>query len=95
MRRKRSCEVCGEPGRSFVLVDDGTRRVVLCKGHADRAAVAGALTVEGLRTLFVEAGGRRALLPRRAVIERRLFPPRPEGRRLARGRRKSDATRAA
>jgi hypothetical protein len=81
-----------------VSVDGGTRRighVVLCQEHAERARVANAHTVEALRALFVEVGGRRALLQRRAVVERRLFPPRPEGRRMSRGRRKSDATRLA
>jgi len=70
-------------------IEDGTRRVFLCPMHAQQAESAGAESIDALRTLFVEVDGRRALLARRAT-ERRLFPPRPEGRRLERGRRSSD-----
>jgi hypothetical protein len=72
-------------------VDAGDRRVVLCKEHATDAKAAAAKSAEALRALFVEADGRRALLSRRAEDERRMFPPRPEGRRMQRGRRKADA----
>jgi hypothetical protein len=92
MSRKRSCEICGKTGGALSNVDGGTRRIVLCEAHAAGAGPGGVFSVEALRALFVEAGGRRTLLPRRAD-ERRLFPPRPEGRRLSRGRRKADAPR--
>jgi hypothetical protein len=93
MSRKRSCEICGKAAGTLSSVDGGTRVIVLCEDHAALAAPAGVVSLEALRALFVEADGRRALLPRRAVDERRLFPPRPEGRRLSRGRRKADAPR--
>jgi hypothetical protein len=92
MSRKRSCEICGVAVGMLSNVDGGTRRVTLCAAHAADVALAGVASVEALRALFIETGGRRALLSRRAD-ERRLFPPRPEGRRLSRGRRKSDAPR--
>jgi hypothetical protein len=72
-------------------LDLGTRMIPLCGEHARHAEQAGVTSLEALRTLFVEAGGRRSLLARRAASERRLFPPRPEGRRQWRGRRQSDA----
>jgi hypothetical protein len=70
------------------------RRIRLCGAHGQSARAAGAASIEAVRALFVESDGRRALLARRATNERRLFPPRPEGRRLARGRRKTDAASA-
>jgi hypothetical protein len=93
MKRTRVCEVCGAAASAASTLDDGLRRVVLCRAHAESAREAGAASIEAVRALFVESGGRRALLARRAD-ERRLFPPRPEGRRLARGRRKTDAASA-
>jgi hypothetical protein len=92
MRRKRSCEICGAATGALSEVDGGTRLLVLCEAHVGGAS-AGVASVEALRALFVEADGRRALLSRRAVDERRMFPLRPEGRRLSRGRRKSDGPR--
>jgi len=97
MKRSRVCEICGAAASAASSIEDGERRVLLCRAHAENAQAAGAASIEELRALFVEADGRRALLARRAPLERRMFPPRPEGRRIARGRRKSDggATRAA
>jgi hypothetical protein len=90
MRRKRTCELCGDAAGAHGL-DLGTRLVTLCAQHARQAEQAKVTTLEALRALFVEAGGQRSLLARRAASERRLFPPRPEGRRQWRGRRQSDA----
>jgi hypothetical protein len=96
MSRKRSCEVCGESAGALSSLDDGgTRRIVLCQAHAERAAIAGATSAEAVRALFIEDAGRRALVSRRAEDERRVFPPRPEGRRIARGRRDADQPRRA
>lgn len=86
--------MCGERTGATSL-DFGTRIVVLCAAHARHAQAAGAGTPEALRELFVEEGGRRTLLPRRGLAERRLFPARPEGRRQRRGRRQSDGASAA
>lgn len=92
-KRTRACELCGAAAVAASSLEDGLRRVLLCRQHAESAHAAGATSIEAVRALFVESDGRRALLPRRAD-ERRLFPPRPEGRRLARGRRKTDAASA-
>jgi len=89
------CEVCAALGRSAsgrsrrVVV--GGRSVTLCPAHA--------LTLHGLpltdtselRALFREGSGRRSLVGRREALDRRAFPPRPEGRRRGGGRRGSDA----
>jgi hypothetical protein len=64
-------------------------------------------TFEELRRMFVEsaphasaelassegspAGPRRSRIERRSQEDRRLFPPRPEGRRMAGGRRGADS----
>jgi hypothetical protein len=90
MSRKRACEICGALTGVLSNMDAGDRRIVLCKEHAAEAKTAAARSAEALRALFVEAEGRRALLSRRAEDERRTFPPRPEGRRMQRGRRESD-----
>jgi hypothetical protein len=94
VKRTRLCEICGAAAGAASSLTDGMRRVLLCRAHAESARQAGADSIEALRALFVESGGRRALLARRATHERRLFPPRPEGRRIARGRRSTDTASA-
>lgn len=90
----RDCEVCAELGqvsegrRHRLLVDQ--RLLTLCAAHARVVKTSGADSLEAVRALFREVAGRRSALPRRAELDRRAFPPRPEGRRLARGRRASD-----
>ena len=91
MSSKQRCEICGRSG-GVSRIDFGTRLISLCKADAERAKQAGARAPEALRQLFIEADGRRALLPRRALDERRMFPPRPEGRRRDDGRRGSDSS---
>jgi hypothetical protein len=92
MKRTRACEICGAAAAAASSLTDGMRRIFLCRAHAESARTAGATSLDALRALFVEADGRRALLARRAPRERRMFPPRPEGRRVARGRRSTDAS---
>lgn len=95
----RNCEICaaraaaaghGAPRkkrlRRLVLHE---RIFALCDEHA--ALATEAHTTEELRKLFGESKGRRSLVDRRAPLDRRLFPPRPEGRRAAPGRRSTDA----
>jgi hypothetical protein len=92
----RSCEVCGQAeaigargGRlRRIIVQE--RIVALCDEHAAEYRLSSTKTVEELRSLFVEPGGRRSRLGRRAALDRRVFPPRPEGRRRGDGRRDSD-----
>jgi hypothetical protein len=47
--------------------------------------------VEGVTLLFREEAGNRSLVSRRAPLDRRQFPMRPEGRRRTSGRRATDA----
>jgi hypothetical protein len=91
------CEVCAALGRTAtgrnrrVLVGD--RRVTLCRAHAlvlEGLPLAG---TDELRTLFREPGGKRSLVDRREALDRRAFPPRPEGRRRGGGRRPGDTAR--
>ncbi len=92
----RSCEVCGQAeaigarsGRlRRILVEE--RIVALCDEHAAQYRLSSAKSVEELRELFVEPGGRRSRLGRRAALDRRVFPARPEGRRRGDGRRDTD-----
>ena len=101
------CAVCAGPAapgtRMSKVVVEG-RALQLCRIHAATVAAAMPETFEDLRGLFVGAGvdlgARRAPVPvperrspieRRAPEDRRVFPPRPEGRRNSAGRRAGDA----
>jgi hypothetical protein len=67
------------------------RSLALCREHAGQVAIHMPKTWEDLRTLFAIGAERRSLVPRRDEYEnRRVFPPRPEGRRLSFGRRQGD-----
>jgi hypothetical protein len=96
---QRVCEVCAglELGSSSapargrlrrVLVED--RLVSLCELHGVLFRASGKTTLAELFALFVEPVGQRSLLARRAPLDRRMFPPRPEGRRMNGGRRQTD-----
>ena len=64
--------------------------VALCDEHATVVSDPSSSSLEVLRELFREKDGKRSLLDRRSPLDRRLFPPRPEGRRLRTGRREKD-----
>ncbi len=66
------------------------RLVTLCATHARVVKSSGADSMEAVRALFRETAGKRSALPRRAELDRRAFPARPEGRRLGGGRRAGD-----
>jgi len=89
-----TCEVCATLGRAptgrskRVLVAE--RLVTLCQAHARVLASMPVAGVEELRQLFREARGKRSLVERRQELDRRAFPPRPEGRRRNGGRRDGD-----
>lgn len=88
------CEVClvlGRipPGRSRSIVV-AERRMTLCSAHALVLRGASPADTNELRALFKEPDGRRSFVGRREALDRRAFPPRPEGRRRAGGRRRSD-----
>lgn len=95
----QSCEMCAglfpdlRPSRASKrlrrLLFDG-RILSLCEVHAARVHDSGVETAAELRQLFVEPGGKRSLVDRRAPVDRRVFPARPEGRRRAGGRRRDD-----
>lgn len=92
----RCCEVCSRldpqtaDQRSVrrVLVED--RIVALCDEHAAQLQMSGERGLGGMRALFLEADGQRSLIARRAPLDRRVFPARPEGRRRDGGRRAGD-----
>src|SRR5450432_882545 len=71
-----------------VLVQD--RVLALCERHAERVRAQAPLTVADVRQAYAERRGKRSLLERRAALDRRAFPARPEGRRASSGRRASD-----
>ena len=95
----RTCDACEpkdakrSPGairpklRRFLMAD---RVVLLCESHAAVFRAASPCSLPELRALFRETWGKRSLVGRRAPLDRRLFPARPEGRRLGRGRRATD-----
>ena len=97
------CAVCG--GRSALgtrmskVVVEG-RALELCRTHASTVVAAMPETFEDLRALFVGAGvdlqrfpgpEQRSPIHRRETEDRRVFPPRPEGRRRSGGRRAGDS----
>jgi hypothetical protein len=92
----RRCEICENQNPDVrptsrlqrFLVSD--RVVALCAEHAEAFREQRPETLQQLSRLFREAQGRRSLLSRRAPIERRQFPMRPEGRRHNAGRRTGD-----
>jgi len=77
------------------------RALQLCRSHAATVVEAMPETFDDLRELFAGAGAdldaplpfreRRSPIERRMAEDRRVFPPRPEGRRLGAGRRAGDA----
>lgn len=78
------------------------RALTLCRTHAACVASVMPSTFEELREMFVGAGvdlaatpvegfvERRSPIDRRFDEDRRVFPPRPEGRRMSAGRRATD-----
>lgn len=79
------------------------RTLELCRAHAAAVAAAMPETFEDLRGLFVGAtldvdvmirlgsmSERRSPIARREADDRRVFPPRAEGRRQGAGRRTTD-----
>jgi hypothetical protein len=83
---RRVCEVCvsqgfssHEPGARYVVLED--RVISLCERHAAELDAASVRSLDEMTKLFRESSGRRSELPRRSPLNRRAFPPRPEGRR--------------
>lgn len=90
-----SCAVCGggDPtGTHLSRVVIQGRALDLCRSHATTVVAAMPKTFDDLCGLFagVVLTEPRAIFDRRAPLDRREFPPRPEGRRLGIGRRAAD-----
>jgi hypothetical protein len=80
---------------SRVLIEG--RSLELCRSHAATVVAEMPETFEELRALFVGMSIRREMreerrspISRRAEQDRRVFPPRLEGRRASLGRRATD-----
>jgi hypothetical protein len=92
----RPCEICSASkpslttGRRIRRLLIEQRIVALCDQHASAYRSSGASTLTELQALFLESAGRRSLVQRRAPLDRRVFPARPEGRRRNDGRRLAD-----
>lgn len=95
----RPCEVCETLAKTTTLDADpkrvrrvlvGDRIVALCAAHSEQLRHSGTSDVEGMRRVFTEPDGQRSLVGRRSPLDRRVFPPRPEGRRRGEGRRHDD-----
>jgi hypothetical protein len=61
-----------------------------CDAHAEVVRNVDANNIEDIRNLLKEPDGLRSLVARRSDINRRIFPPRPEGRRRSEARRSPD-----
>jgi hypothetical protein len=66
------------------------RVLSVCADHAKTIREQRPETLAAVAALFREPTGRRSLLARRAPLDRRQFPLRPEGRRRSDGRRRAD-----
>jgi len=93
----RRCEVCeslspeAAPVRRLQRFLVEGRVLTLCAEHADAFREVRPETLDSASQLFREEAGNRSLVSRRAPLDRRQFPMRPEGRRRAGGRRATDS----
>lgn len=93
----RRCEVCenlspeAPPARRLQRFLVEGRVLALCAEHAHTFREQRPDTIEGVAELFREEDGKRSLVSRRAPLDRRQFPMRPEGRRRSGGRRATEA----
>jgi hypothetical protein len=86
----RHSEHCPKVAHRVRNVLIGNRIVQLCDEHARRALEGSIPDVETLMQLARPLGERRSPIDRRGPFDRRMFPPRPEGRRLESTRRQDD-----
>ena len=93
----RVCEVCESlspqavPARRLQRFLVEGRVLALCAEHAHTFREQRPDTLEGVALLFREDTGKRSLVSRRAPLDRRQFPMRPDGRRRSGGRRAGDS----
>jgi len=93
----RRCEVCENlaaeaaprAARLQRFLVEG-RVLALCVEHAQKFRDQRPETLTEAAQLFPEPDGQRSLLSRRAPLDRRQFPMRPEGRRRSSGRRAAE-----
>jgi hypothetical protein len=90
-----ACNIVFPSAKLSRVVIDG-RTVLFCREHASKIATRMPRTFEDLRRLFLEqpegdSASRRSRVERRGADDRRVFPPRPEGRRMEGGRRSGEA----
>lgn len=91
-----TCAVCGSGeacgARMSRVVIQG-RGLDLCQPHAKTVVAALPKTFDDLLRLFADVvrDTPRTTADRRAPLDRRFFPPRPEGRRLGLGCRFADS----
>jgi hypothetical protein len=83
-------EPCPTGSRRLRNVLVGERIVVLCREHARIVLEENVSDLETLRQLTRSQQDRRAPIERRGALDRRIFPPRPEGRRRGSARRCTD-----
>lgn len=92
----RRCEVCESLSPEALPVKRLQRFLIegrvlaLCAEHAHTFREQRPETLAGATALFREEDGKRSLVSRRAPLDRRQFPMRPEGRRRTNGRRAAD-----
>jgi hypothetical protein len=92
----RRCEVCeslspdAPPVKRLQRFLIEGRILALCAEHAHTFREQRPETLDGVSQLFREETGKRSLVSRRAPLDRRQFPMRPEGRRRTNGRRAAD-----
>jgi len=84
------CAVCPEQ-IDLVSITVGGLRLHLCPQHLSAAGGRGHRRFAGWSELLAATGIERRSGADRRRTERRLFPPRPEGRRRSDGRRCTDA----
>jgi hypothetical protein len=93
----RRCEICeilspeAPPVRRLQRFLIEGRVLALCAEHAHTFREQRPDTIDGVALLFREDDGKRSLVSRRAPLDRRQFPMRPEGRRRSAGRRVTDS----
>ena len=95
---ERVCEVCGvdpEPSEGGshaklerLLIEE--RVIALCPQHRAWIEAAQVKSLEELFALLRAQDELRSAMDRRSPLDRRVFPPRPEGRRRGSGRRSQD-----
>lgn len=78
-------------GKRLFKLNVEDRLVTVCAEHRQAIKNSTPVSWHELRALFREENGRRSLIGRRAELDRRMFPARPEGRRRAERRREQSA----